>query len=316
MINKLVEACNKKNNNLRIKNYVSLFFNILILLSFFLFSISLHKLGLPKILVRDWLDILISFGFMVGAYLLLSYGWKKVLESHNIIIEYKKAFISETLSVLGKYIPGRLWPILGQAFYIGKLGYSYSKLTMLSLRYQVFSIWSALAISSLSLCYFNTKFLFLWGAVIFILSILLFYKKLHFFILRLVKKVLKRDNLEIPLLTVSESKLIFIIFFSAWISWTIAFWFLCLSFDYNITFFAAFIFPAAVNIGILAVVVPAGLGIREGVIISFLVLIGLSTKEAISAAIMARYWYMAGELVMFLCGYILDRFSTPVKIKD
>lgn len=61
-----------------------------------------------------------------------------------------------------------------------------------------------------------------------------------------------------------------------------------------------FAFPLSVCFGIIAIILPGGLGLREGIIIGYLVLAGLDTEQATTISFLNRLWFIAGELFIFL----------------
>ncbi len=75
----------------------------------------------------------------------------------------------------------------------------------------------------------------------------------------------------------------------------------------NIPLFIGFGFPLAGTLGIMAVIVPGGLGVRESVLVGYLNLAGLSLPEATTISITARLWFLIGEIFIFIVGIILDR---------
>jgi uncharacterized membrane protein YbhN (UPF0104 family) len=65
-------------------------------------------------------------------------------------------------------------------------------------------------------------------------------------------------------------------------------------------------FPLAATLGIIAVIAPGGLGAREGVLVAYLVLAGQSVADATTVAVAARLWFLAGELALFVIGWLTD----------
>lgn len=68
-------------------------------------------------------------------------------------------------------------------------------------------------------------------------------------------------------------------------------------------------FPLAVTLGILTIVAPGGLGVREGLLGIYLVQLGLSPVDAIMVAVTSRLWFLVGEALTFLLASILPESS-------
>jgi len=48
------------------------------------------------------------------------------------------------------------------------------------------------------------------------------------------------------------------------------------------------------------------LGAREGVLVAYLVLAGQTVADATTVAVVARLWFLAAELALFVIGWITD----------
>ena len=61
-----------------------------------------------------------------------------------------------------------------------------------------------------------------------------------------------------------------------------------------------FAFPLSVCIGLIAIFLPGGLGLREGVIIAYLSLVGMEIETATTISFISRFWFVGGEVFIFL----------------
>jgi uncharacterized membrane protein YbhN (UPF0104 family) len=59
--------------------------------------------------------------------------------------------------------------------------------------------------------------------------------------------------------------------------------------------------------GVVVVISPGGLGIREGVLIFFLKIIGFTPDLAVTISITSRLWFVIGEGYIFILAFILNR---------
>ncbi len=59
------------------------------------------------------------------------------------------------------------------------------------------------------------------------------------------------------------------------------------------------------SFGVLAIILPGGLGVREGIIVAYLTLAGLDVETATTISFMNRLWFISGEVFIFLLSSIL-----------
>ena len=71
----------------------------------------------------------------------------------------------------------------------------------------------------------------------------------------------------------------------------------------------ALAFPFAATIGILVFVFPGGLGVREGLLVFYLVSAGLPLENATVLSIVARLWFLVGEVSIFALAVALRMAS-------
>ena len=249
--------------------------------------------------------MLLMCGFLFDAK-----SWQNILQKNGYPIKYLDAFSSSGLSIFTKYIPGKIWTILGRATYISE---KYSIKTVdtstASLQAQLLSLWSGTLIALLSLIGYktNSQTLQYWLLALLIfwilLSIALFYKGFMKYSSLLLSKILNKD---IQLPNINERKKIKTVpdFLAIWFFWSLAFFFLIDGINLTtLPFTTGFSFALGGTLGIIAVFAPGGLGIREGVIVAYLVTIGLSIEEATTISIVSRLWYLIGESIFFITAF-------------
>ncbi|MEX0928343.1 MAG: hypothetical protein WD266_08945 [Balneolales bacterium] len=174
------------------------FFNILIYLSLIFLIVALYTadyLVIPRI--YSHVNLWISIALLMLGYLAYVASWDKILAINNIRIGFGSHLAGNGLSVFGKYIPGKVWVLLGRSVYIREHhGISLSEGTMLSFKAQLINIWIGLLFG---LCGFVLAASFsieslLFLAIWLILSPLLFNKTLTSWGDKLVDKVLKKKR--------------------------------------------------------------------------------------------------------------------------
>ncbi|MEX0686385.1 MAG: lysylphosphatidylglycerol synthase domain-containing protein [Balneolales bacterium] len=99
-----------------------------------------------------------------------------------------------------------------------------------------------------------------------------------------------------------------------WLFWSAGFYFLILSLtETQIPPTAGLSFALATNIGILAIISPGGLGVREAVLIAYLNFIGLSLAEATTISVASRLWFLIGEAMLFAAGLISHKYKKLIE---
>jgi uncharacterized membrane protein YbhN (UPF0104 family) len=258
-----------------------------------------------------------SYGFLVATWPLQLAGFLCLVASWNVLlakggcpIRFGEGLAGLGLSVLGNYVPGKVWLIVGRAGYVSnRRGYPLAKVSVLSLHGQLVSLWSGLLLGSLGA--FAVGGVRIWGPLILLLwlglTLTIFSRSVHGLVARLLGGILGR-HLSIPLLSLPSTALAVVWALLAWLCWSLAFYLLLLSLGLSgVSPSDGLAFPLAASLGVLAIIAPGGLGAREGVLVAYLVLAGHSAVDATTVAVAARLWFLAGELALFVAGWITDR---------
>ena len=99
-------------------------------------------------------------------------------------------------------------------------------------------------------------------------------------------------------------------FFFTWIFWCIGFYFFVSSIVDDVIFpYIGLGFSLATTLGVVAVIAPGGIGVREGVLVGFLTLSGMTVENATTVSVASRLWYLCGEIFIFLLGYFIHNYG-------
>jgi hypothetical protein len=287
---------NKLKKLFRILLYLSFGFIIYYLYSFdyIIFSELIFN---PSLLI-------LSLLFLWSGFVTSALSWKNSLNIHQIKIAPQLAIFSHGISVFAKYIPGKVWVILGRASVVSEKTSSFSVLSAISLKEQLVYLLTGLVISLFAIIWLPVSPLYsiFVGTTVLFLFLLLFSKSVHSFFLLLVKKVFKK-NLEIPYVSLNEALPMLKTIIGYWILWSSGFYLLVLSVLPDAPLIVTFAFPLSVCYGLLAIVVPGGIGIRESIIVFFLTKCGIEPSLAVTLSLIQRLWFITGE--MFIFGFAL-----------
>ena len=256
--------------------------------------------------------VFFSITFLFAGFIMNALSWRQVLKINTYKVSIPDSIASVGLSVFGKYIPGKVWLIVGRAAYIAeRYNLSIPKLSSLSLNTQLIIMWLGLVFGASGLFLLRGIKSFGWLILIMWLglTIIIFSDVVHRIAEKLIKKFLKK-NITIPRLNFAHTIKTLPWFILYWLFYSAGFYFLVKSLSLCDTPIAtAFAFPFAGTLGIMAIIAPGGLGVREGFMAAYLVQAGFSTKEAMSIAIAARLWYLTGEVFIFITGFLIRLFK-------
>jgi uncharacterized membrane protein YbhN (UPF0104 family) len=91
-----------------------------------------------------------------------------------------------------------------------------------------------------------------------------------------------------------------------WLFWIIGYYLLIKSLTLDfIPFEISFSFPLATTLGILAIIFPGGIGVRESILIFALSTSNIETSTALGLAINARFWFLIGEIALFITAFAI-----------
>ncbi len=281
-------------------------FNIVLLVSFVFLLIFLIRQDyiIPNI-IHPWY-MLFSIVLLFAGFYSSTLSWRTALLSYGMSCSRRTALISHGQSVFAKYIPGKIWTILGRAGYISRDKKELKHLAFISLKEQLIYLWAGFLISSIpTILYYGFQWIsFLVALIIAGLTLFLFVEPVHRLLLKLFQRI-TRKSLDIPHVKFSSSLPLIGAVLLIWLFWTTGFYLFMLALSTEPTPVMKFAFPLSICFGLLAVILPGGLGLREGIIIGYLVLAGLDTESSTTISFLNRFWFICGELFIFLLATIV-----------
>ena len=270
-------------------------------------------LNIPKIF--SGFDLTVSFLFLFAGFFMNAVAWKKVLEKSNYPIRLDKCLAGFGLSIFGKYIPGKIWMVMGRAAYITeKSDFSLGSLSAVSLNMQFIAIWTGLVFGLIGISLLDGWHLWGW----FILALWLFFSIIIFsnFAHSKIEHVLRitlRKDVRVPRLNRRSTFSVMPWFAAYWALWSIGFYLLVASLiGIDDLWSIGFGFSLAATLGIITFISPGGLGTREAIMIGYLTLAGIPLAEATTVAVASRLWFLGGEIFIFLIGWIVDKRFPPL----
>lgn len=290
----------------------------LVYLSLLFVGIVLYRFDYLRVpTVASYTTLALTLPLQLAGFAFLVASWNVLLARSGCPVRFGEGVAALGLSVLGNYVPGKVWLIMGRAGFIaGRRGYPLAKVSVLSLHAQLISLWAGLLLGSLGA--FAVGGMRIWGPLILFLwlalTLTIFSRRVHALVARVIGKVIRR-HVSIPLLSLPSTGHAIVWAMLAWICWSLAFYLFLVSLGLvGVTAADGLAFPLAATLGVAAIIAPGGLGAREGVLVAYLMLAGQSAADATTVAVAARLWFLAGELALFVIGWIThSRLGAPGK---
>lgn len=279
--------------------YASLAFLLVYLYRFDYFE--LPRIQQPMLLAA-------SFPLLLLGFVLDALAWRRVLASDDCHVSARAAIAASGASVFGKYIPGKLWTVVGRATLVARhTELPAARLSLLTLNAQVLFLWAALLFGLVGMSMVGG--LRVWGPVwlgLFLLfSLLLFSRVAHRQAERLLAGRWPSLGERLPSIELRTALRVLPWLALCWAAWSAGFHALALGvlpMEAPSSPWMGLGFPLAAAIGIAALFAPGGLGVREGVLGGYLVLAGLTPEWSATIAVLSRLWFLVGEVSFFGLG--------------
>lgn len=266
------------------------------------------------------LDMDINWGVFAGAVLFyflykisLASLWHYLTVLNDCGIKYFRAITAYLYSILGKYIPGKVFMLLARIPAYEEEGKSIGKVTVCFFLENICTLLGAAFLFLVSLFFFPNDVLgqYQWAAVLLVIAFFICINpKIINFFLKYVEKIMKKDNLRIPI-TYGQMFKVVGLFIGNWIIVGIGFYMLtCSIYQIPVSelLYVAGIFGVSCIIGILAVFAPSGIGVREGILVAGLQLI-MPMEYAVVISIVSRLWMTVSELALIGIAFIVNKIK-------
>jgi len=230
----------------------------------------------------------------------------------NAKISLFQLFRVFNIANLGRYLPGKIWNILGMYYLVGEYGISKKQTTIAILASEISYKGSALLIG---ICYFI--FSPLYGQYLPVMITLLACS-LIFIHPRIVDKLVnyglrlfKKQTIQINY-SYSTILVFFLLYIIVWMIYSLAFYVFVSSLTSleSVNIFQFFtILPLCWVVGYIMIFAPGGIGVREGMLV---IILGefLPAEVALVIAVTQRIWFTIVEGIN-----IIISFAIPAKVK-
>lgn len=241
-------------------------------------------------------------------YFIRGYIWHLILKNYKYKIPFHKSCYLWSISEFKRYIPGSIWAFMGRAFQFEKENVQKKDIAKgLIIEAELFVMGSIL-ISLLALPFLLPSFLNLytiWFAIL-VISIVLFYCNAKYISVSFPQKIQKIIAFLLPqfsfyemlLLVGTSSVALFLFGLGNYLVISAI-----TTLDLQSIFSLIGVFVLAFVAGYLSIITPAGLGVREGILILSLSKI-IPSGVAALGAIFSRIMLIVAELIFILLSYL------------
>jgi hypothetical protein len=302
---------NGSNNTINLKSVISFFIAGLILFFLIRFLYENWQEVSAYDFQLNYYYILVSFPVLFVFFIVRVYCWRLVLKKMGIILSMRKSIKISFLSMMGRYLPGRVWMIMGKVYLCGKEGVSRSEAfagtvmeivleIVASIFFFFFFLYSVMEKPLLSPEVIYSLGIVMLSGLVF-LHPRVFYAVINFFLLRLKGEKIKecisyKDTIQLFVLynfIVLLQGCAFYLFMNS----------ICyVSVDKILGLTGSLSIAGA--LGTLSFFTPSGLGVREGVLALFLSNF-VPPPIAVIISLLTRLWVTLGEILCALFAWRL-----------
>jgi uncharacterized membrane protein YbhN (UPF0104 family) len=257
------------------------------------------------------------------SYLIQVWAWYLITLKLGIALSLPETIKTWFYSQLGKYLPGKVWLLLGRFYFYESKGKS-KKTISVALYFEMVTMIAAAGLIFLAaLIFYREIGLFnSWNpSGWLVLLSLLGFVSLHPRVLqKILNWILVQFQRETISLTISYSNILWILFICivSWVVGGIGFY-LFIDAVYPVApqyiLFLTGALAISSTLGLIAIFAPSGLGVREGALVYLLSLM-MATPVAVILSILTRIWMTLIEIALIGMVYLFHKFQKREKRRE
>jgi glycosyltransferase 2 family protein len=269
------------------------------------------------------LPFILSTLIFAFSYFIQIWAWYLITLKLKIALSSSETLKSWFYSQLGKYLPGKIWVLLGRVYYYESRGKSKKSISV-ALYFEMVTVLMAGGFIFLASLIFFGEIgpSYSWGQsgwliLLFLLGLVFLHPSV---LQKILNWVLVRLNREPISLSISYLDVLWILFICivAWMVGGIGFYLFIDSVYPVAPQFILFLTGALAissTLGLIAVFAPSGLGVREGTLV-YLLSFMMATPVAVIVSILTRIWMTIIEIGLIGVIYLFDKFQRQPKKKE
>ena len=260
--------------------------------------------------------LLLSTLIFAFSYFIQIWAWYLITLKLKIALSPSETLKTWFYSQLGKYLPGKIWLLLGRVYYYESRGKSRKSISV-ALYFEMVTIVVAAGLVFLAaLIFFREIWPFYswrqsgWLVLLFLLSFISLHPRVLQKILNWTLAQFKREPISLPI-SYSDILWILLVCIISWVIGGIGFYLFVDSVYPVAPQFILFLTGALAissTLGLIAIFAPSGLGVREGALVYLLSFI-MATPVAVIVSILTRIWMTLIEIGLIGMVYLMGRFQ-------
>ena len=236
----------------------------------------------------------------------------------GIDIKFLQVFKMNNIANIGRYIPGKLWSVMGIFYFTDRLGISKKQTSVAILVNESTSKGSALLLGLLYFFFSSSHISYLpYMLALLVLALVFIHPKILEKVLNIILGILKREKISLDI-SYQKILLVFLLYTTVWILCSLGFYLMVKSItpleSVNVLKFMT-IFPFSWVIGYLVLFAPGGLGVREGIITAMLAEF-VMPEVALVVALLQRIWFISVEIINFAISMMIKSDVIDSEIKS
>jgi uncharacterized membrane protein YbhN (UPF0104 family) len=259
---------------------------------------------------------ILSTVIFVFSYFIQIWAWYLITLKLKIALSPSETLKTWLYSQLGKYLPGKIWLLLGRIYYYESRGKSKKSISV-ALYFEMVTVIVAAGLIFLAALIFHREiWLFYswrqsgWLVLLFLLGFISLHPRVLQKILNWTLVQFKREPVS---LSISYSDILWILFVCivSWVVGGVGFYLFVdsvypVSSKYIIFLTGALAISS--TLGLIAIFAPSGLGVREGVLV-YLLSFTMATPVAVIISILTRLWMTLIEMGLIGVIYLFGKFQ-------
>jgi len=269
------------------------------------------------------LHLVLSTLLFVLSYLTQIWAWYLITVKLGIAISIRETFESWFYSQLGKYLPGKVWVLLGRYYFYEAKGKSRGKISI-ALYLEVLTVLLAAGLlSAIGTVSFREANSFGSGTGIgwmFLFFLFVFLSVYPKFLQKILNWILILFRKEPVMLSISYRDILWILLICilSWIIGGIGFWIFVDSVfaisSQHILFLTGALALSSI-LGLIALFAPSGLGVREGALV-YLLSFMMPGPVAVVISTLTRIWMTLIEIGLIGIVYLLSKIRKGLGERD
>jgi uncharacterized membrane protein YbhN (UPF0104 family) len=273
----------------------------------------------------NYILVFLSFLLTLSSYLIFTYSWSLTVNylAGTRKISYLMSIATVNTSNLTRYLPGRLWSVALQMYWLDKIGYKKSLILYVNLVNHIISLLASAIAGLACLAFFSGALsrpvaCFVLAVIVLIdIIYILFNDQFFKVVIYSINRIFSR-NIHYYNLSTSLTMYLHLLHLFSAIAFGIGAYLLCIGIGFDVMASKALSIMAAMLIsdvvGILAIIIPSGLGVREGVMYYLLNDTSAAINLSLILPIATRILHMLVELSLGIVGYLLLKVFVAKKI--